>query len=100
MIGSGNYNLKEIERILVLSYSCVCKMYKRYLAGEFLNLCSFESAIEKKKGIKKDHSNEKNIIASEIAINFCINLNSLSENLHVCIETTTDSLSTICRIIS
>ncbi|KAG0439980.1 hypothetical protein DMUE_2070 [Dictyocoela muelleri] len=53
MIGYGNYNLKEIERNIVLSYSCVCKMYKRYLAGEFLNLCTFMSAIEKKKRVKK-----------------------------------------------
>ncbi|KAG0442731.1 hypothetical protein DMUE_0050, partial [Dictyocoela muelleri] len=64
-----NFTFKEIAGILNISIYTSRKLYKKYLAGDFLDLSQFKSAGKKKSGTSKDISFEKGLIASELALN-------------------------------
>lgn len=90
---------KDMIPILNVSISTIKRLYSRYLDGEFNDLSRFRTAGEKKSCSLKDRSFEKNIIASEIAINPRIDLKTLSETLSGLNNSGTYSTPTVCRIL-
>ncbi|KAG0430419.1 hypothetical protein DMUE_5665, partial [Dictyocoela muelleri] len=91
--------LKEMLPILNVSMSTLKRLYNKYLAGEYLDLTLFKSSSEKKTEKLKNFSFEQNIIASEIQINPCIGLETLSQKLKSLNNSGSYSLPTVSRII-
>lgn len=100
LVDSGTYTMQGIGRALDLAPSTISRLYKRYLNGELLNLRNFKSSTDKKKETKKEFNNEKNIVASELALNPCTTLSVLARKLHESsIDGSNYSVSTVCRIV-
>lgn len=94
-----NLSFKEIADILNISI-CTCRrLYKKYLEGEFLDLSQYKSAGEKKSVTSKDITFEKSLIASELSLNPCTNLTSLSQTLYSFHNEGHYSKPTVSRII-
>ncbi|KAG0437808.1 Transposable element Tc3 transposase [Dictyocoela muelleri] len=89
---------KDMIPILKISKSALKSLYKKYLLGEFEDMSLFRSAGDK-KSVLKDMSFEKNIVASEIAMNPCTTLQSISDKLKTFNSAGKYSLSTVFRII-
>ncbi|KAG0430426.1 hypothetical protein DMUE_5663 [Dictyocoela muelleri] len=84
--------------ILNLSKTIVRRLYEKYLEGKLQNSEIFVSA-GNKRSQKNDFSFEKNILASELALNPSTSLKFLSEKFLNYIPESFYSLSTVSRII-
>ncbi|KAG0436962.1 hypothetical protein DMUE_3948 [Dictyocoela muelleri] len=94
-----SHGLKDISFILNLCAITVSNQYNIFLEGDLRDLTSFKSAVERRSIIKKNYSQEKNIITCELSYNPRVSLKFLSEKLLAYNLQGSYSIPTVSRII-